>query len=74
VVAKGRKYKCPVCGIYDHEDSMVVEKIGGQKNGYTRLIVIVNMRGRKNLKRNEREELDELVEVIKETHSIGVHP
>ncbi len=73
-MAKGRKYKCPVCGIYDHEDSMVVEKIGGQNKRIHKVDCYRKYEREKEFKKKEREELDELVEVIKETHSIGVIP
>jgi len=73
-VAKGRKYKCPVCGIYDHEDSMVVEKIGGQNKRIHKVDCYRKYEREKEFKKKEREELDELVEVIKETHDIGIIP
>ncbi len=73
-MAKGRKYKCPICEVYDYEDSMVVEKIGGQNKRIHKVDCYRKYEQEKEFKKKEREELDELVEVIKETHDIGIIP
>lgn len=68
-----RKYVCPICKDKDYEANMTIDYIGKQKKRFHPDCHEQHLEDQE-FKKKEKEEMDDLVETIKEIHGIEIIP